>query len=337
MLYVTTRSNADLYTANRALCENSGPDGGVYIPFHMSRFTPEEISAMSDQTFGQRVANVLNFLFGSKLTGWDVDFCVGRFPVRIVPLAHRMFVGETWHNLRWDTSWLADNLLKHIRPEAFTKAGWPAIAVKTAVLFGLFGDILKQIPYPVDISVPCGDLSWAVAARFSRDWGLPIGNIVISCKENAQLWTLINKGELRTALNRQETGEVCCDKMLPDNLECLIYLAGGEAEVNKYLNARSYGEIYRPGSLAYTAFSEGISVSVIGQERICSAIPNVFRTHSYLCSPDTALCYSGLLDYRAKVSTNGSALIISDRSPVLDAAMVASVMHIDEGNLKKFW
>ena len=33
MLYVTTRNNNDVFTAQHALAENRGADGGLYIPF----------------------------------------------------------------------------------------------------------------------------------------------------------------------------------------------------------------------------------------------------------------------------------------------------------------
>ncbi len=80
MLYVTTRNNRDAYTAQRVLRENRGPDGGLYVPFREPVFSREEIDALKEKSFHQCVAEVLNRLFITKLTRWDVEFCVRQHP-----------------------------------------------------------------------------------------------------------------------------------------------------------------------------------------------------------------------------------------------------------------
>ena len=106
MLYVTTRSNQDVFTTNRALCEMRAPDGGLYVPFKMPAFSRKEILALADLPFSQRMAEVLNLLFRCKLTGWDIDFCIGRYPVRLKPMGHRVVIGECWHNPGWTFDWM---------------------------------------------------------------------------------------------------------------------------------------------------------------------------------------------------------------------------------------
>ena len=104
MLYVTTRNNRDAYTAQRVLRENRGPDGGLYVPFREPVFSREEIDALKEKSFHQCVAEVLNRLFNTKLTRWDVEFCVGRYPVRLVNLPQRIIAGECWHNPEWSAA-----------------------------------------------------------------------------------------------------------------------------------------------------------------------------------------------------------------------------------------
>ena len=72
MLYVTTRSNQDAFTAHRALTESRGPDGGLYLPFHQPVFSGDDICALAGKPFNACVAEVLNRLFNRKLTTWDV-------------------------------------------------------------------------------------------------------------------------------------------------------------------------------------------------------------------------------------------------------------------------
>ena len=68
MLYLTTRSNRDAFTAHRAIMEEHGPDGGLYIPFSLPEYTPEEIAALKEKSFSQTVADVLNMFFSSRLS-----------------------------------------------------------------------------------------------------------------------------------------------------------------------------------------------------------------------------------------------------------------------------
>ncbi len=336
MLYVTTRSNVDAYTANRALCEDRAPDRGLYVPFKMPLFSPEEINALADRSFGQRVADILNLLFGCKLTSWDVDFCVGRYPVRLVPLSHRIVIGECWHNPEWDFTWTVRKLCQHIRPQVPPDGDWAFLAVRIAVLFGIFGELIKKDDLPIDIAVPSSDLSGAMAARYAREWGLPIGNIVVCCNENTALWDLLRRRELRTNLPAVKTTTPDCDQVLPRDLERLIFACGGISEVTRYLNACRIGGLYCPSEKTHAALCQGLHISVVGTDRIESAIPNVYRTHSYLCGPYTALCYSGLLDHRSRIGERRRALVLSERSPLRDAKTVASALRIPEERLDSY-
>ena len=125
MLYVTTRSNADAFTAHRALTEARGSDGGQYLPFRPLQFSPEQIAALKDQTFGDIASMLLNRLFGTKLTRWDVEFAVGRYPVRVHHLSHRVLVGECWHNPKDHADRTVSGLVSLLREKEATVCTGP--------------------------------------------------------------------------------------------------------------------------------------------------------------------------------------------------------------------
>lgn len=341
MLYVTTRSNQDVYTTNRALCEDRAPDGGLYVPFRMPEFIYEQIMALAGKSFSQRMADILNLLFRSKLAGWDIDFCVGRYPVRLKPMSHRVVIGECWHNTDWSFDWLARRLTGSLRgnPETADEPGdWPVIGVRIAVLFGIFGELLKTKDVspsaPMDVAVASGDLSGAMAAWYARSWGLPIGNIIICTNENAFLWDLLHRGELRTGTVAVKTSTPLCDRVLPRDLERLICACGGPLEVSRYLNACAKGGIYAPNDGILNPMREGLYVSVVSEKRMLSAIPNLYRSGGYIAGSYTALCHSGLQDYRARTGESRPALVISERSPGCDEQTVAAAMGITLKELK---
>ena len=46
VLYVTTRSKHDAYTAARTMNLDRGPDGGLFIPFRLPQFSLEQIAEL---------------------------------------------------------------------------------------------------------------------------------------------------------------------------------------------------------------------------------------------------------------------------------------------------
>ena len=341
MLYVTTRNNRDAYTAQRVLRENRGPDGGLYLPFRAPGFSQADLDALAEKSFNSCVAEVLNLLFNTKLTQWDVDFCVGRYPVRLVNLPQRILMAECWHNPKENFGYMAGQLAARLRADGEgIPSDWAEIGVRIAVLFGIFGELKRAgMAYSekkVDISVVSGDFAGPISAGYARSWGLPIGNIVCCCNENGNLWDLIHHGQLRTDAVSVKTATTDADVTLPAGLERLVFASGGTLEVNRYLEVCRRGGMYCPNDGVMAKLRKGLHVSVVSTRRMESTIPSVYSTSAYLLSPYGALCHAGLLDYRAKTGESRLALVISEKSPVQDAAVVAKALGVSEKELEAY-
>lgn len=340
MLYATTRSNSDPVTAHRALTDLCAQDGGLYVPYRLPEFTPDDIAELKDKTFGQAAADILNLFFGTKLDGWDVDFAIGRYPIRCVPMSHRIVIAETWHNLDWDFSRMVSCLVDLVAGSDIPEPGnWAFTAIRIAALFGILAELLGNgMAKPgekVDIAVVSGDFSLPMAAWYARKMGLPIANIVVCCNENSAPWDLIYKGELRTGAVAIPTATPDCDQALPRGLERFIHACGGEGEVERYLDICRRGDVYFPGEDIYPGMRKDTHASVISGKRVLSAIPNLYKTNSYLPGLYTALAYSGLLDYRARTGESRLAVVLSEQSPVCHAAAVSAAMGIEAEELEK--
>ncbi len=330
MLYVTTRSNLDAFTANRALTESRGPDGGLYLPFHQPAFSADDISALPGKPFNTCLAEVLNRLFNQKLTPWDVEFAVGRYPVRIRPVGQRILMGECWHNPDRDIRHMVRGLSVLLGNQEGKPSLWTEIALRIAIWFGLIADIqgkgLLKDADCVDISVVSGDFVSPISAWYARCWGLPIGNIVCSCNENCNVWDLIHQGVLRTDGVAVTTRTPEADVVVPQALEHLICGCGNSEEMGEYVEALRRGGSFFPSEQMQSRLSDRLYVSVIGERRMMETIPSVFATRRYLLSPYDALAYAGLLDYRAKTGENRLSLILSEKSPGRDLDTVAAAM-----------
>ncbi len=326
MLYVTTRNQIDTYTVHHAVHDDRGPDGGLFVPFRMPVLTGQELEGLEGESCGQRIAKILNLFFSAQLTGWDVDFCIGKAPVKIHPLAQRIVVAECWHNPRWDVSHIVQDLSNRICAHGrAVPSAWMDVAVRIALLFAAYGEMRGQGQLQpqkeFDIAVPAGDLSTMLAAWYAREMGLPVGTIICGCHAHPALWDLIHQNQMRT------------DGGAPLHLERLISGAFGPFEAVRYDAALKKGQMYTVPQGATELARRGLYAAVISAERIRSLIPSVYRTSGYIPGPQTALAYGGLQDRRANTGENRLTLLLAERGPRGDLEQVASSMEMTQQEL----
>lgn len=341
MLYVTTRNKNDAHTAHKTLTSDRASDGGLYVPFQMPSISREELLALKDKSFGQCVADILNLFFSARLDGWDVDFCIGRYPVKLVPMSHRIIVAETWHNPDWDFARMVRNLYSRICGNGDTQgvpSSWAWIAIRIATLFGLYGQLLRKgLADPdrtFDVAVTAGDFSTPMAVWYAREMGLPVGTIIASCNENSGLWDLLHYGQIRADAVAVATNTPRCDVAVPSDLERLLFACAGTDAVDAFVSAAREGGIYSLDEESLETLRKGLYAAVVSQKRMESVICNVYRTSAYLLDPYGSLAYGGLQDYRATVGEGKTTVLLTEQSPICSAATVSKAMGITVQELK---
>lgn len=306
MLYITTRNQKEIVTPIHPLQEVRGAEGGLYLPFRGPDLAEKQWRELS---FNACIAGVLNEFFRTRLTPWDVDCAIGRNPVRVMALGHRILVAELWHNPAGEYRFLEDQLLLCLK----AGDGWPRIAVRVAVLTALGGLLQRQGMDATDVCTLTGNFLWPISARYARSWGVKLGCVICTCNENQSLWELLCHGQVRTDTLAISTQVPEADVAIPAELERLAYETGGPAEVEQFLEARARGGIYAPRRNTLEQMRQGMTAQVVSAGRVQTTIPSVIRTNGYRMSPATALAYGGLLDYRAKTGSIGPALVLAER------------------------
>ena len=341
MLYVTTRVEHDAFTAFRPLSENRGPEGGFFVPVRMPYLDEKQISYMAEKSFSQNIAEILNMFFGVQMDGRNLELGIGRYPVKLLSLSGKVIVANTWHNPVYRFERLVSGVEKVIRQsDAINKtpSDWLMIAARIAVLVGVYGLLLQngtlKKRQTVDIAVPSGNLSALMAAWYAKSMGLPVGVIVCSCNENNSLWSLFHKGELRTDAVAIRTRTPDCDFTMPNDLERLIFATLGREETYRFCETFRSGGLYFLEEEKLLKLRGGIHVSVVGERRVASTIPNLYKTTGLIADPYTALAYSGLVDYRAATGASNHALIVSEESPLFSLQFIAECMNIPPAELK---
>ncbi len=279
------------------------------MPFLLPSFTAEEIRAILTLSFGESVAKIFNLFFSAHLTGWDVDFTVGRVPVKLFRMNHRLVVAELWHNPGGTFAYIAEKLYDRVRTagERSVPTEWAKVAVRISVLFGVFSLMQKtgdtDISGAVDIALSADDFSLPMAAWYGRKMGLPIGMIICGCDINSGLWELLKKGEYSTA---------AVPAIAKLGHERLIRESLGVQACRQYTQRCSAGSVYSLTDEDRRTLGNGVYAAVVGKARIESLVHGVRKSTGYHLSEDAALAYGALQDYRAGSGEGRSTLIFAD-------------------------
>ncbi len=313
MLYISTRNSKDAYTAHRALNEELAPDGGMFVPFREVALTQEELAAIREDSFGITVSKMLNRYFSARLSGWDVECCIGRNPLNLTALGRKTVVAELWHNLDGSYAALELGLYTLISGNRKAPAGWARIAIRIAVLCGLFGELARAGIDSADFAVVAGDFSTPIAIWYARKMGLPVGVILCACNENGMLWDLLQRGECNLGAAAVKTDLPELDLAYPVNLERLIFATQSDCVFAHFVDSAAKGSVFAVDEESLARINEGLRASVVGSSRVDSVISSVFRTNDYLIDPVTALAYGGLQDHRARTGENRTTVLLADR------------------------
>lgn len=339
MLYLSTNSKHDTYTAYKTIHQDTAPDDGLFLPFRLPVLDADAIHALSQRTYSANMAQMLNLFFGTGLTEVDVDYILGKGCTRYSTMNHHVVIGELWHNAQWNFDSAMQALSRALRREEAdaAPANWVGIAVRIASIFAIYGLLesegVVETDEKLDIAVPTGDFSAPMAAWYARKMGLPIGTIVIGCNENSALWDLFNLGDMATGETVLETLTPLCDYNAPKGLARLIYCTLGAEEATRYEELRQKGRHFVPEEETFEQMKDGIFTAVSSISRIDSVIRNVYSTVQYILSPYDALAYGALLDYRSKSGQGSTCLLLSERCPICDDKTVAYALGINTDEL----
>lgn len=323
MLYISTRNKAESFTAYRVLHGASASNGAQIVPFQMKPLEEEKLHSILHSDFHSAVAEILNMFFPVNLNPWDVELCVGRNAVKCVFSGHKLVIAETWRNPLGSYLYIENALYSKMTGRNVPVPYLVSVAIRTAVLFGVYTQIRKNPVAQFDFSANAGDGSTFLAAYFARFLGLPIGKIIVGCDDSSGLWDLMQKGEIPFCANAAST------------MEALIYCGLGSDEAARYLQTASNSRTYLLDKEQFSILCDGFFAAVVGTQRADGIVGSFWKSNQYVITPDTALSYSALQDYRAKTGESRDTLLFSDGSPLRDAGRIQNMTGLTYDQLAK--
>ena len=331
MLYVTTRNKADSYTAYRALHEGTASDGGQFVPLRLPVIPSDQLEAMKEHSFHENVAQILNIFFSAGVTCWDVEFSLGRKPVKFTDMGRKILAAELWRNTESDYQVGAMRLYGRLCDalgQGQLPTGWASIAIRIAYLFGVYAELAKNNIPGLDVAASGKDMELVMALWYAKKMGLPFGKIICGTNENCWMWDLLHKGELTFGMPViTDTPDM---DVIPSGIERLIYGTLGLEESKRYLDCAYRKSTYKLKAEQVSVLNSGLFASVVGNRRMKDLIASAYSTHNYLLDPYTAISYGALQDYRAKTGENNVTLLLVEGNPAHYASVISRIVGLPE-------
>ena len=303
MLYLSTKNKADSFTAYKVLRSAAAPDGGMFVPMQLPVQNDFSLDKFERMSFNETVATVINLFFDTHISGWDVDFAIGRQAVDLASIGHKISVAESWHNPSVSWTYLVRRLYNLAIGDPMNTTfpnAWFCTVVNIAILFGIYGKYCRRELYTFDIAVDTSDLQMLFAVRYAQRMGLPVRKIVLGCMEEDGLWDLLSYGDYTATKKERNIG-----------LEALIWLEFGYDEVARYHEALEKKVTYRMSALSLESFRKDLFATVVGDPRVRNMVDTTIKTDAYQMEADTARAFGALLNYRAKTGENKNTLLLA--------------------------
>ena len=155
-MYLSTRNKTDSFTAYRVLRSEAASDGGMFLPMQIPVMDDIAMASYERMSFGEAVASILNLFFGTHISGWDVDFAVGRQAMELVSCGYKVSLAESWHNPEGSHDYFVNQLFCLVtgdKLQSIAPNSWFYTAVDVALLFGIYGKYCRQEVYEFDVVI----------------------------------------------------------------------------------------------------------------------------------------------------------------------------------------
>ena len=307
MLYLSTENKANSFTAHKVLHSAAAPDGGMFMPMALPVQDETALAAFKGMSTGEAFATVLNLFFGTDLSGWDVEFAIGRQALDLVSAGYKVSLAESWHNPAGTHAYLVQRLYHLVTRQDHSAVSpnlWFRAVVDIAILFAVYGKYCRQDISEFDIAVETADLQQLFAIRYAQKMGLPIRKIILGCIDGDGLWEFLSFGTYQTL----RKDRIPC-------LEALLWLEFRYPEAERYAAAVEQKAVYRLPEPSLDMFRKGMFATVVGNDRVKNVIESTMRTNNYRMESGTARAFGALQNYRAKSGINRNTLMFATNHP----------------------
>ena len=186
----------------------------------------------------------------------------------------------------------------------------------------------------LDYCVPTGNFGDILAGYIAGEMGLPVGRLVCASNKNNILTDFIRTGVYDCRREFYRTESPSMDILISSNLERLLSLMSGDAELvselmSKLKNERCYTAPEALMEKLRAKFRAGCCLDTDAE----SAIGRLWRENRYLCDTHTAVAWDVAQQYKSACPDHAPVVILSTASPYkFPAAVLNSISEHCDGD-----
>ena len=179
----------------------------------------------------------------------------------------------------------------------------------------------------LDYCVPTGNFGDILAGYIAGEMGLPVGRLVCASNRNNILTDFIRTGVYDCRREFYRTESPSMDILISSNLERLLRLMSGDAELvselmSKLKNERCYTAPEALMEELRAKFWAGCCLDADAED----AIGRLWRENKYLCDTHTAVAWDVAQQYKSACPDHAPVVILSTASPYkFPAAVLSSI------------
>ena len=210
------------------------------------------------------------------------------------------------------------------------------LAPQITYYFKAYADLLKrgqiQMGDKVNFSVPTGNFGDILAGYLAKKLGLPVGTLICASNANNVLTDFIQTGTYDRRRPLHKTISPSMDILVSSNLERLLYLMSGDANLVASLMQQLNTEgFYTVPQELKAAISQEFWAGYCDDEKTREIIGKVWAERKYLCDTHTAAGWAAAEEYVAATGDNAPMVVLSTASPYkFPAAVLSSLEETQE-------
>ena len=226
-----------------------------------------------------------------------------------------------------------DGLLKGkgVRLSSANSINIGRLAPQVVYYFKAYADLVKRgrvaVGDPVDFVVPTGNFGDILAGYFARELGLPVGKLICASNANNILTDFLTTGVYDRNRPFYKTVSPSMDILVSSNLERLLFMLSGDAELVKGLmTSLSETGAYRVPASLKAKLDELFFAGCCDDPGTKKAIRRVWQDYDYLMDTHTAVAYDVAQQYKAACPGHAPVVILSTASPYKFPAAVLEAL-----------
>ncbi|MBR2132796.1 MAG: threonine synthase [Oscillospiraceae bacterium] len=208
------------------------------------------------------------------------------------------------------------------------------LAPQVVYYFRAYADLLAKgvirLGERVDFSVPTGNFGDILAGWFAKEMGLPVGRLICASNANDVLTEFINTGRYDRRREFYKTISPSMDILVSSNLERLLYLMSGDAQlVKKLMDELSENGCYEIPEELHRRLSTEFWAGCCNDTATKGAIRQIWNEFHYLADTHTAVAWNVAQQYKAFTGSQRPVVILSTASPYKFPAAVLEALGED--------